>query len=136
LEWQISSTFLVPRPLLKPYSSKSPKTEEKNGPNLPQVKLNWNSRGDGQTEVAQKRSREICHSKHTIVGLNKDCVKPINRVKGVKDGLNRTLKIDIGLDACSVLAGLVAVTGPCAVVDGWAACLIGLVSSVALPNGV
>jgi len=35
----------------------------------------------------------------------------------------------------SILAGLVAVTGPCALVDGWAACVIGVIGAGAYNFG-
>lgn len=44
--------------------------------------------------------------------------------------VSRTKKPDPGMSVNGVLAGLVAVTAPCAFIDGWAAVIIGMVAGV------
>lgn len=48
----------------------------------------------------------------------------------------RTRKFDIGMTLNGILAGLVAVTAPCAWIQGWSAVVIGLVAGVLVVVGV
>jgi hypothetical protein len=79
--------LLVPRPLFKAPTrlAKSPKTEAKLAePGKTQLELSWG----GQTEVAQKRSREIRHSEHMIDGLSprhKSMAGLIKSIRGFRD---------------------------------------------------
>ncbi len=49
--------------------------------------------------------------------------------------LNRTGKFDIGMTINGALGGLVAITAPCAWVEGWAAIVIGLIAGVVVVVG-
>ncbi len=70
------------------------------------------------------------HLRIAIIALNTNLAAAAGGLSTLLISRWRTSKWDIGMLLNGILAGLVAVTAPCAWVEGWAAIIIGLISGV------
>ncbi|OAG26716.1 ammonium transporter [Thermodesulfatator autotrophicus] len=76
------------------------------------------------------------HLRISVVAVNTTLAAAAAAVTAMLIVLAKTKKFDLGMSLNGVLAGLVAITAPCAWVEAWAAVVIGIIAGFILVGGV
>ncbi len=76
------------------------------------------------------------HLRISVIAVNTTLAAAAASLTAMLIVLAKTKKFDIGIALNGVLAGLVAITAPCAWVESWAAVVIGIVAGIILVAGV
>ncbi|SFM88734.1 ammonium transporter, Amt family [Thermodesulforhabdus norvegica] len=76
------------------------------------------------------------HLRISVIAVNTTLAASAASVTALLIILAKTGKFDLGMALNGVLAGLVAITAPCAWVEAWAAVVIGIVAGIILVAGV
>ena len=71
-----------------------------------------------------------------VIAVNTTLAASAGAVSSLVTIYARTKKLDVGMALNGAIAGLVAITAPCAWVEGWAAVVIGLIAGVIVVVGV
>jgi ammonium transporter, Amt family len=76
------------------------------------------------------------HLRIAVIAVNTNLAAAAGGLSALLISRRRTGKWDIGMLLNGVLAGLVAITAPCAWVEGWASVVIGLIAGALMYGGV
>ncbi len=76
------------------------------------------------------------HLRISVIAVNTTLAAAAASLTAMLIVLAKTKKFDIGIALNGVLAGLVAITAPCAWVESWAAVVIGIIAGIILVVGV
>jgi Amt family ammonium transporter len=76
------------------------------------------------------------HLRISVIAVNTTLAAAAASVTAMLIVLAKTKKFDLGMALNGVLAGLVAITAPCAWVEAWASVVIGIIAGIILVIGV
>jgi len=76
------------------------------------------------------------HLRISVIAVNTNLAAAAGALSALLIAYWKTKKWDVGMALNGVVVGLVAITAPCAWVEGWAAILIGLIAGILMYAGV